>query len=138
MNDAITTTASTVQLQNLLNKYYTIFPKYTFPTIPFVIAAFFQSLAWASGPIFLANYSLIPRVMILLLFAAGEYLFMSPAMNAGVEILNMKEAHLVTEYHITTLIVFIFVNIYLFKKSFDIKYIFAFLFSGLAVYAANY
>jgi uncharacterized protein (DUF486 family) len=89
------------------------------------------------GPIFLNNYTLLPRMLILLLFAAGEYLFMSPAMNAGVEVLNMKESHLVIEYHITTLVVFIFVNILVFKKSLELKYIFAFVFSALAIYSAN-
>ena len=130
-------TASTKQLQYLLNKYTKILPIETFPFVPFIIAAIFQSLAWMSGPIFLNKYSLTPRILILLLFAAGEYLFMSPSMNAGVEILNMKEGQLVVEYHITTLIVFILVNIYLFKKNFDIKYGIAFLLSGLAVYFAN-
>ena len=130
-------TASTKELQYLLNKYTKILPIETFPFVPFIIAAIFQSLAWMSGPIFLNKYSLTPRILILLLFAAGEYLFMSPSMNAGVEILNMKEGQLVVEYHITTLIVFILVNIYLFKKNFDMKYGIAFLLSGLAVYFAN-
>ena len=131
------TTASTKQLQYLYNKYKQILPERTFPFLPFIIAAFFQSLAWMSGPIFLNKYTLFPRVLILLIFAAGEYLFMSPAMNMGVEILNMKESQLVVEYHVTTLIVFILVNIYLFKKNFDMKYGIAFLLSGLAVYFAN-
>jgi hypothetical protein len=77
-------TASTKELQYLLNKYTRILPIETFPFVPFIIAAIFQSLAWMSGPIFLNKYSLTPRILILLLFAAGEYLFMSPAMNAGV------------------------------------------------------
>lgn len=130
-------TASTEQLRKLLNNYYKIFPKYTFPYIPFIIAAFFQSIAWMSGPIFLNNYSLTPRVLILILFAIGEYLFMSPAMNAGVELLNMKEPHLVIEYHIITLFVFILVNIFLFKKGFENKYIISFILGGFAVYFAN-
>ena len=76
-------------------------------------------------------------MIILILFAVGEYTFMSPTMNAGVELYNMKEAELVTEYHVTTLIVFILVNIYVFKKSFETKYLYAFIFAGLAVYFAN-
>ena len=84
-------TVARPELQNLLNIYTKILPLKTFPFIPFIIAAFFQSLAWMSGPIFLSNFTLIPRMFILILFAAGEYLFMSPAMNAGVEIFNMKE-----------------------------------------------
>jgi uncharacterized protein (DUF486 family) len=130
-------TVATPQLQNILNIYTKILPLKTFPFIPFIIAAFFQSLAWVSGPIFLSKYTLGPRMFILILFAAGEYLFMSPAMNAGVEIFNMTESYLVITYHIITLLVFIFINIFIFKKKFEIKYLFAFIFSGLAVYMAN-
>ena len=133
----MTITKSTSQLKYLLNLYYKILPSNTFPYIPFIIAAFFQSFAWMSGPIFLNGYSLAPRMFILILFAIGEYLFMSPAMNAGVELLNMKEPHLVIQYHIITLFVFIFVNIFLFKKEFETKYIYSFFFGGLAVYFAN-
>ncbi len=129
--------ASTPQLKKILDLYNKVLPSYTFPFIPFVIAAVFQSLAWVSGPIFFKNYTLLPRMLLLLLFAAGEYLFMSPAMNAGVEIYNMKESHLVIEYHITTLVVFIFINILVFKKSIEIKYIFSFIFCALAIYSAN-
>jgi hypothetical protein len=125
------------QLQNLLNIYTKILPLKTFPFVPFIIAAFFQSLAWMSGPIFLSNLTLGPRMFVLILFAAGEYLFMSPAMNAGVEIFNMTESYLVITYHIITLLVFIFVNIFLFKKSFEPKFIFSFIFAGLAIYIAN-
>jgi hypothetical protein len=130
-------TASTPQLEKLLNSYFKIFPRFTFPFLPFIIAAFFQSMAWMSGPIFLSNYTLGPRMLLLILFAVGEYVFMSPAMNAGVEILGMHEPHLVIEYHITTLIVFILVNIYIFKKKFNMKYLSAFIFGGAAVYMAN-
>lgn len=138
MTTTVTTvTKSTHQLKHLLDLYYKILPKSTFPYIPFIIGAFFQSLAWMSGPIFLNNYSLIPRIFLLLMFAAGEYLFMSPAMNAGVEILKMKEPQLVIIYQIITLFVFIFINIFLFKKGFEKKYIISFIFGGLAVYFAN-
>jgi len=130
-------TKSTPQLQHLLDLYYRFLPKITFPYIPFIIAAFFQSLAWVSGPIFLKNYTLLPRMLILILFAAGEYIFMSPAMNAGVEILNMDEPQLVIGYHVTTLFVFIFVNVYIFRKAFELKYMLAFLFAGLSIYFAN-
>ena len=133
----MTITNSTSQLKYLLDLYYKILPKFTFPYIPFIIAALFQSLAWMSGPIFLNNYTLLPRIFILILFAIGEYLFMSPAMNAGVEILNMEEPQLVITYHILTLFVFIIVNIFLFKKGFKNKYITSFIFGGLAIYFAN-
>ncbi len=130
-------TAATPQLRKILDIYKKVLPARSFPFIPFVIAAFFQSMAWMSGPIFLNNLTLGPRMLILILFACGEYLFMSPAMNAGVEILNMKESHLVIEYHITTLVVFMLVNIFLFRKPFEMKYMWAFIFSGMAIYSAN-
>jgi uncharacterized protein (DUF486 family) len=131
-------TKATPELSSLLNKYNQIFPEYTFPYLPFVIAALFQTFAWTSGSIFLKNYTLIPRVLILLLFAAGEYTFMSPAINAGVEVKNMDERHLVVTYQVITLIVFMMVSIFIYKQKFKLKYGFAFLFSGLAIYCANY
>ncbi len=130
-------TVATPQLKNILDIYTKILPIETFPFIPFIIAAFFQSLAWMSGPIFLSKYTMGPRVFILILFAVGEYIFMSPAMNIGVEVFNLTESYLVITYHIITLLVFIFVNIFIFKKTFEIKYIFAFIFAGLAIYMAN-
>ncbi len=129
--------ASTSQLRKMLNIYNKILPSKTFPYVPFIIAAFFQSMAWVSGPIFLNNFKLVSRTLILMSFAFGEYLFMSPAMNAGVEILNMKEPQLVITYHVTTLFVFIFVNIFIFKKTFEMKYVLASIFSGLSIYFAN-
>ena len=130
-------TKATPELSILLNKYYKIFPKYTFPYIPFAIAALFQSFAWTSGSIFLKNYSLIPRIFILLLFAAGEYTFMSPAINAGVEIHKMDERHLVVTYQVVTLIVFMMVSVFIYKQKFKLKFGIAFLFAGLAIYFAN-
>jgi uncharacterized protein (DUF486 family) len=76
-------------------------------------------------------------MIILILFAVGEYTFMSPTMNAGVELYNMKESELVTEYHVTTLIVFMFINIFIFRRKFEMKFLFAFIFAGLAVFFAN-
>jgi hypothetical protein len=40
--------AATPQLRNLLTLYNKVLPSYTFPFIPFAIAAVFQSLAWVS------------------------------------------------------------------------------------------
>ncbi len=130
-------TAATPQLEKLLDRYFKIFPKYTFPFLPFIIAAFFQSMAWMSGPIFLSKYTLGPRIFILILFAIGEYLFMSPAMNASVEILGMHEPSLVINYNITTLFVFIIVNILLFKKKFNMNYLSVFIFGSATIYMAN-
>ena len=86
----------------------------------------------------LKNYSLIPRIFILLLFSAGEYLFMSPAINAGVEIHNMDERNLVVTYQVVTLIVFMIVSIFIYKQKFKLKFGIAFLFAGLAIYFASH
>lgn len=129
--------SSTPQLRKLLNIYNKFLPSSTFPYIPFIIAACFQSIAWVGGPIIFNNFTIVPRTIILMLIGLGEYLFMSPAMNAGVEVMNMKEPQLVITYHTTTLIIFILINIFVFKKTFEMKYVFAALFSVLGVYFAN-
>lgn len=59
-----------------------------------------------------------PRVLVLWLFAGGEYSFMSPAMNAAQEILGMSENVLIVMYHAATLIVFMLVSIIVFKNEF--------------------
>ncbi len=128
--------AATKELKKLLDIYLGIFPKWTFPIFPLIIAASFQSMAWMSGPIFLKNLSLFPRIMVLWLFAAGEYSFMSPTMNAGVEILGMHEPFLVTIYQIVTLLVFIFIDIFIFKRPFEFKYYICFALLAAAAYVA--
>jgi uncharacterized protein (DUF486 family) len=67
------------------------------------------------------------------LLAGGEYLFMMPAMNAGIEVLGMREPFLVVIYQVITLIVFMFVDLFVFKKEFKLKYLIAFALLGLAV-----
>jgi uncharacterized protein (DUF486 family) len=129
-------TAATKELRQLLQTYLSVFPKWTFPVLPLMIAATFQSMAWMSGPIFLRNFSLWPRILVLWLFAAGEYTFMSPTMNAGVEVLNMNEPFLVTIYQIVTLLVFIFVDIFIFKRNFEFKYYICFALLAAAAYVA--
>jgi uncharacterized protein (DUF486 family) len=129
-------TAATQQLKVLLDYYSSILPTWTFPILPLTIAAVFQSMAWMSGPIFLKNLSLWPRILVLWLFAAGEYSFMSPTMNAGVEILNMHEPFLVTMYQIVTLVVFIFMDVFVFKRPFEIKYYVCFALLAAAAYVA--
>ncbi len=131
--DSIFHTSASNELKSLLNLYTKILPKWSFPYIPLVIAAFFQSFAWLSGPNLFKNYSLIPRMIIMWLLAGGEYLFMIPSMNAGVELLNLLEPYLVVIYQITTLVVFMFVDIFVFKKPFPIKYVFSFILLALAV-----
>lgn len=129
-------TAATGEMQRLINIYKSIFPLWSFPFLPLAIAAFFQSLAWLSGPILFHNFSLWPRLLILWLMAGGEYLFMSPAMNASVEILGMNEPALVVIYQIITLIVFMLVNMFVFKKPFAMKYFISFILISMAFYIA--
>jgi uncharacterized protein (DUF486 family) len=128
--------ASFNQLTALINFYKKLLPISTFPYIPLVIAAGFQSLAWMAGPIFLQNLTLIPRVLFLLMFAVGEYSFMSPTMNAAVEVLKMAEPFLVVIYQVITLIVFIFINIFVFKKPFEKKYVISSILLAAAVFVA--
>lgn len=124
------------QLRKLVSLYEKVLPLWTFPFIPLAIAAVFQSLAWMSGPIFLQNLTIIPRVFVLLLFACGEYIFMSPTMNASVEVLGMTEPLLVIIYQVITLVVFMLVHIIIFKKPFSLKYLLAFILVASAIYVA--
>ena len=130
--------ASSNQLIGLLDFYKKILPLSTFPYIPLVVAAGFQSMAWLAGPIFLNAFSLVPRVLCLLLFAVGEYTFMSPTMNIGVEVLKLAEPYMVVSYQVITLVVFMFINIFVFKKPFELKYVIASLLICLAVYIVNF
>jgi uncharacterized protein (DUF486 family) len=125
------------QLERLVRWYGAHLPMWTFPALPLIIAAVFQSFAWMAGPIFLSGLSLVPRMLVLWIFAAGEYTFMSPAMNAGVEILGMREPQLVVLYQVITLVVFILVDVFIFQKEFKAKYLVAFALVALAVYVAN-
>ena len=126
-------TAATSELNFLLKLYQNLFPLWTFPFIPLIVAAFFQSLAWLSGPNLFQSYSLLPRLGIMWLLAGGEYLFMMPTMNAGIEVLGMREPFLVVIYQVITLVVFMFVDLFVFKKEFKLKYLIAFVLLGLAV-----
>lgn len=129
-------TAATSQLKTLVQLYQKYLPWWTFPFLPLGIAAAFQSIAWMAGPIFFKHLTLIPRILVLWLFAAGEYTFMSPTMNAGVEVLGMSEPMLVTIYQVMTLIVFMLMDVFLFKKPFPFKYFVSFFLLALAVYIA--
>lgn len=129
-------TAATAEMQHLINAYKSFLPLWSFPFLPLAIAAFFQSLAWLSGPILFHTFSLWPRLLILWLMAGGEYLFMSPTMNASVEILGMNEPALVVIYQIITLIVFMLVNLFVFKKPFALKYFISFILISMAFYIA--
>jgi len=124
------------QLVSLLDYYSKILPLSTFPYVPLIIAAMSQSMAWMAGPIFLKSLSLIPRVCFLLLFAVGEYSFMSPSMNAAVEVLHMAEPYLVVVYQVITLCVFMFMNVFVFKNPFQMKYVASSFFLMISVYIA--
>jgi len=129
-------TAATQQLQWLVSAYNSFFPSWTFPYLPLAVAAAFQSFAWLSGPIFLNGLSLIPRIFVLWLFAFGEYTFMSPTMNAGVEVLKMTEPLLVVIYQVMTLVVFMIIDVFVFRKPFPLKYVLSFALLVAAVFVA--
>ena len=130
---AIFHTAATSQLKSLLDLYNKILPKWSFPYFPLTIAAFFQSLAWMSGPNLFQSVSLAPRMLIMWLLAGGEYLFMMPSMNASIELLNLHEPYLVVIYQVITLVVFMLVDLFIFKKPFHIKYVISFILLALAI-----
>lgn len=123
------------QYLQIINTYAKFIPVKTFPWIPLVIAACFQVFAWFGGRL-LHQYTLFPRLLILWSMAFGEYLFMSPAMNASVEILGLSESLLVVIYQVVTLIVFIVVNILVFRQEMQPKYLVSFVLLSMAVYVA--
>lgn len=127
-------TAANRELKALVFVYGRLLPMWTFPLLPLVVAAIFQTLAWLSGPVFFQNLTLMPRIFALWMFAIGEYLFMSPTMNAGVEVLGMSEATLVVMYQVATLVVFMVLDLFLFRNEFKVKYLVAFLLLAAAVY----
>jgi uncharacterized protein (DUF486 family) len=125
------------QLFGLLATYKSVLPLWTFPYLPLTIAAAFQSLAWLSGPILLSSLTLGPRMLVLIAFACGEYLFMSPSMNAAVEVLGMPEPMLVIIYQVLTLVVYAIIHVTVFKKKFHLKYVVSFTLLACAVYVAH-
>lgn len=135
MSDIGMISAATEQFKVMLKLYSSWLPIGTFPYIPLIIAACFQVFAWFGGR-FLGAYTLFPRVLILWLFALGEYLFMSPAMNASVELLGFKEPLLVVVYQVVTLVIFTLLNTLVFKNPFEFKYIVSYFLLVGAVYVA--
>lgn len=127
--------AATSQYVTLLEMYNKYFHKITFPCLPFSIAAAFQVFAWFGGT-FLQQYTLIPRIIILWFFALGEYTFMSPTMNTAVEVLKVPESVLVVLYSAITLFVFIFINTFVFKNPFKLKYLVSYILLIAAIYIA--
>jgi len=123
------------QYKNALTYYFKVLPKWTFPILPLFIAAAFQVFAWFGGT-FLSNLTAIPRIFALWGFALGEYTFMSPAMNAGVEVLGMSESLLVVIYQVVTLVVFTIINTTVFGNPFEMKYLIAYILLASAIYVA--
>lgn len=130
---AHTESAAAPQLRRYVELYKTVLPVWTFPIVPFVVAAIAQTTAWFGGR-FLSQFTLVPRVLVLWLFAGAEYLFMSPTMNAGVEVLGMQENSLIIMYNVATLIVFAVVSIFVFKNKYTWKHIVAFALLVAAVF----
>lgn len=130
-----TVSAAYQQYKTFLTWYFKYFPKWTFPLIPLIIAASFQVFAWFGGT-FLGGLTVVPRVLVLWFFALGEYSFMSPAMNAAKEVMNMSESLLVVVYQVVTLVVFTIINSTIFGNPFEFKYIVAYCLLAAAVYVA--
>ena len=124
------------ELSKLVSWYNLILPSWSFPYVPLTIAAGFQVIAWFGGQTF-SGLSLIPRVLVLWLFAFGEYGFMSPAMNAAQEILGTPEATLVIVYQMITLLVFLIVNRVWFKKTLSKNNYISFVFACAAIFFAT-
>ena len=131
----IRNSAAYEQYKTALTHYFKVMPSWTFPILPLVIAAAFQVFAWFGGTL-LTNLSAIPRVLALWGFALGEYSFMSPAMNAGVEVLGMSESLLVVLYQVVTLVVFTIINTTIFGNPFEMKYLVSYVLLSAAVYVA--
>ena len=123
------------EYKTALTYYFKALPKWTFPILPLAIAAAFQVFAWFGGTL-LSNLTAIPRIFALWGFALGEYTFMSPAMNAGVEVLGMSESLLVVIYQVVTLVVFTIINTTVFGNPFEMKYIVSYILLTAAIYVA--
>lgn len=130
------TSAATPQLRALLRAYARVLPRWTFPYVPFAVAAVAQVFAWFGGR-FLGGLTLGPRVLLLWLFALGEYGVMSPAMNAATELLGHSEPRLVVWYHAITLAVFMVINVLVFRNPFRWRHVLAFALLAAAVYVAH-
>ena len=127
----MTGSAANRQLRALLDTYVRFLPKSTFPLVPFIIASVFQVFAWFGGR-FLGHLSLVPRVMVLWLFALGEYAFMSPAMNAATEVLNMSENALIILYSVAGLVVFAFISLIIFRNKMTMRHVVAMILLAVA------
>jgi uncharacterized protein (DUF486 family) len=130
-------TAATPELRSLLSRYQAVLPLWSFPYLPLTVAACAQVLAWLSGPILFARMRMAPRIGALWLLAGAEYMFMSPSMNAAVEIMGMSEAMLVVTYQVITIIVFIAMDLLVFKREMRAKHLIAFALLAAAVYVVH-
>lgn len=129
-------TKATEQLKKIMAVYDKYLPKWSFPFFPLTVGALFQVFAWTSGSRLLGAYSLLPRILILWLFAGGEYLFMSTAMQAGIETRGLSEPIMVVVYQVITLVVFMLVNLFVYGNPFKPKYLVSFVLLAAAVYIA--
>jgi uncharacterized protein (DUF486 family) len=118
--------AAKPQLEYIVKTYAKVLPISTFPIVPFLVAAIFQVFAWFGGR-FLTNLTLFPRILVLWLFAAFEYMIQSPAMNAAQEVLGMQENVLIVLYNVATLVVFVIISVTFFKNKYSIKHVIALL-----------
>jgi uncharacterized protein (DUF486 family) len=128
---------SAPQLRRLVAFYHRFLPRWAFPVAPFIIAALFQVFAWFGGR-YLVGLTLVPRVLVLWMFALGEYSFMSPAMNASQEILGMQENVLIVMYNAATLAVFAIVSTFVFKNNFTWRHVVALALLCIAVALVNF
>lgn len=134
-NNTTSVSAAYEQYKTFLKFYFKYLPSWTFPIIPLIIASTFQVFAWFGGS-FLSGLTAVPRIFALWGFALGEYSFMSPAMNAAIEVLGMSESLLVVIYQVATLIVFTIINTTIFGNPFELKYIVSYILLAAAVYVA--
>jgi uncharacterized protein (DUF486 family) len=111
-------------------------PIQTLPYVNLSIAAVFQVLAWFGGTLF-PGLSIVPRVLVLWLFALVEYIFMSPTMSAAIEILGYSQGFLVVLNHSLALAMFIVLNAFLFKAELSWRHGAAFLLITAAVYLVH-
>lgn len=62
---------------------------------------------------------------------------MSPAMNAAVEVLGLKENSLIIMYNVATLFVFAIISLTVFQNKYTWRHIVAFILLIIAVYLVN-
>lgn len=130
-------TAAYSQLKTFVDFYKKILPIWTFPYVMLSFAAVFQVLAWFGGILF-PGLSLVPRVFTLWGFALVEYWIMSPTMSAAVELLGYSQSFLIILNHVIPFLIFIILNIFLFKSKFTERHAVAMLMVFGAVFLIHH